>query len=61
MQPIVSTDDKPLGHKLAVSTVKLSENFQCRANEIYDAWTKPEMVTAFTRGPCKVDASKGGA
>jgi len=60
MQPIVSSNDKPSGCKLTLSTLQLSENFQCRANEIYDAWTKPEMVTAFTRGPCKLEASKGG-
>lgn len=59
MQPIVSTE-KSLGCKLAVTTIQISENFQCRANEVYDAWTKPEMVSAFTRGPCKLDASKGG-
>lgn len=60
MQPIVSSGDKPLGCKLTLTTIQVSENFQCRANDIYDAWTKPEMVSAFTRGPCKLDASKGG-
>lgn len=60
MQPIVSTDNKSLGCKLALTTIQVTENFQCRANEIYDAWTKPEMVTAFTRGPCKLEANKGG-
>lgn len=60
MQPIISTDNKSVGCKLDVTTVQVFENFQCRANEIYDAWTKPEMVSAFTRGPCKLDATKGG-
>ncbi|XP_037036092.1 activator of 90 kDa heat shock protein ATPase homolog 1 [Bradysia coprophila] len=60
MQPIVSTDNKSLGCKIAVTTIAVSENFQCRSNEIYDAWTKQEMVCAFTRGPCKLEAKKGG-
>lgn len=60
MQPIVSTDNKSLGCKIACTTITVAENFQCRANEIYDAWTKQEMVCAFTRGPCKLEAKKGG-
>lgn len=58
MQPIES---KPtVGLKLDVQTIKITESFQCRAVELYEALTKKDMVEAFTRGPVKLDATKGG-
>ncbi|KAL1378912.1 hypothetical protein pipiens_000517, partial [Culex pipiens pipiens] len=35
-----------------------NEQFQCRANELYDALTRQDMVTAFTRGHVKLDLFK---
>lgn len=54
------TTDKNVGLKLNVTTLQSCEKFQCKANEIYDALTKSEMVTAFTRSYVKLDATKGG-
>lgn len=52
--------DAKLGYKLDLTTLKIKVNFQCRSNELYDALTKPEMVTAFTRGPVRLEPTKGG-
>lgn len=52
--------EQQLGCKLDVKTLKLKVNFQCRSNELYDALTKTELVTAFTQGPVKMDVTKGG-
>lgn len=49
-----------VGLKLDVTTVKAVEQFQCSASDFYDALTKSEMVTAFTRAYVKLDAVKGG-
>lgn len=53
-------DKKDVGVKLDVSTVTMTESFKCTAQEIYRALTVPEMVQAFSHGPCKVEAEKGG-
>lgn len=57
---ITKTQNASIGCKLDVKTLKLKINFQCRSNELYDALTKVEMVTAFTRGAVKMDPVKGG-
>lgn len=49
-----------IGCKLDVRTLSMTEEFHCSANDLYNALTKPEMVTAFTRAPAKVDAVRGG-
>ncbi|XP_073845468.1 activator of 90 kDa heat shock protein ATPase homolog 1 [Musca autumnalis] len=49
-----------LGCKLDVRTLTIEEEFQCSANDLYNALTKPDMVTSFTRAPAKVEASRGG-
>lgn len=56
------TADKqtPVGYKLDVKTIQFSETFQCQANDLYDALTKPDLVSAFTRSEAKVDPSRGG-
>lgn len=59
MAPIV-TEEKNVGVKLDVGTVKITHKFQCKAQEFYDAMTRIEMVTAFTRGVVKLDPVKGG-
>ncbi|EEZ99044.1 activator of 90 kDa heat shock protein ATPase homolog 1 [Tribolium castaneum] len=60
MTPVVSENNKQIGLKLDVTTINITQQFQCRAQEFYDALTKIEMVTAFTRAHVKMDASKGG-
>lgn len=59
LAPIVSTPSK-VGCKLDTKTIELSEKFQCRGKEFYDAMTRIEMVTAFTRGHVKMSVEKGG-
>jgi len=54
------TNNSSVGCKLDVRTLSLTEEFHCSANDLYNALTKPEMVTAFTRAPAKVDAVRGG-
>ncbi|CAG9822543.1 unnamed protein product [Phaedon cochleariae] len=60
MEPIVSHDVKQTGLKLDTSTIKQTHKFQCTAQEFYDALTRIEMVTAFTRSHVKLDPVKGG-
>lgn len=60
---VTSSDDaskKVGGCKLDVKTLKTTEKFQCRANELFDALTREDMVTAFTRGYVKQELFKGG-
>lgn len=60
-EPIVNSQvAQPIGCKIDVKTLKLKVDFQCRANELYDALTKVELVQAFTRGPVKLEPTKGG-
>lgn len=49
MEPIVAPKTNQLGVKLDTKSIELSEKFQCRAQEFYDAMTRIEMVTAFTQ------------
>ncbi|CAF4850015.1 activator of 90 kDa heat shock protein ATPase homolog 1 [Pieris napi] len=59
MEPIVSAP-KQVGCKLDTKNIEITETFQCRAQEFYDALTRIEMVTAFTQGHVKLEAEKGG-
>lgn len=49
-----------VGVKIDTTTIETTHKFQCRGQEFYDAMTRIEMVTAFTRGKVKMDATKGG-
>ncbi|ALC39831.1 CG1416 [Drosophila busckii] len=49
-----------VGCKLDVRTLSMTEEFHCNANDLYNALTKADMLTAFTRAPAKVDAVRGG-
>lgn len=59
MEPVIS-DKKNVGLKLDTSTLKLNQKFQCKGEEFYNAMTRIEMVTAFTRGFVKIDPVKDG-
>jgi len=59
MEPVINPSAN-CGLKIDTTTLKLSHKFQCRAQEFYDAMTRIEMVTAFTRGAVKLDPVKGG-
>lgn len=50
------------GEKVKFDTATLSqeETFKCTAQELYRALTVPEMVQAFSQGPCVLHAEKGG-
>lgn len=50
----------PVGCKLDVANVEMVVEFNCQARELYDALTRPEMVTAFSRSLAQVDPIKGG-
>lgn len=58
----VKTNDAPpsIGCKLDVKTITFSETFQCQVNDLYDVFTKPDLVSVFTRSQAKVDATRGG-
>ncbi|XP_055592494.1 activator of 90 kDa heat shock protein ATPase homolog 1 [Uranotaenia lowii] len=56
----VTSEPSKVGLKLDVKTLEVTERFVCRANELYDALTRVDMVTAFTRGHVKLDLFKGG-
>jgi len=55
-----SSTQNTVGCKLDVRTLAMTEEFHCSANDLYNALTKAEMLTAFTRAPAKVDAVRGG-
>lgn len=59
MQPVKS-EQQSLGLKIDTTTIKDTIKFQCTAQEFFDALTRVELVTAFTRGHVKCDAFKGG-
>ncbi|KAK9702970.1 Activator of Hsp90 ATPase, N-terminal [Popillia japonica] len=59
MVPVIS-ESKQIGLKIETSTINITQKFQCKAEEFYNAMTRIEMVTAFTRGPVKIDPVKGG-
>ncbi|XP_017776080.1 PREDICTED: activator of 90 kDa heat shock protein ATPase homolog 1 [Nicrophorus vespilloides] len=59
MQPVVE-EKKSVGLKIDTTTLKINLKFQCKAMEFYDAMTRVEMVTAFTRGAVKLEVFKGG-
>lgn len=52
--------DKPLGVKIDCKTLTFNESFRCKANELYEVFSRKEMVAAFTRGDVKFDFTKGG-
>uniref|UniRef100_A0A1L8DUC6 Putative activator of 90 kDa heat shock protein atpase log 1 mori n=1 Tax=Nyssomyia neivai TaxID=330878 RepID=A0A1L8DUC6_9DIPT len=62
IDPVVNvpTATRTSGHKLDVVTITSSENFQCEAHALYDALTRVELVTAFTRAHVKMVPEKGG-
>lgn len=51
---------KDLGCKISTTTIKQQQKFQCRAEEFYNIFTTIEMVQAFTKGPVKLEPTKGG-
>ncbi|CAG9765011.1 unnamed protein product [Ceutorhynchus assimilis] len=59
MAPIIS-EKKTVGLKIDTTTIEQTHKFQCAAEEFYNALTRVEMVTAFTRGHVKLEAVKGG-
>lgn len=61
-QPVESSKtNNNVGVRIDVQTVKLSEKFICRAVDLYDAFTRPEMVAAFTQSSnIKMEPIKGG-
>ncbi|CAB3258011.1 unnamed protein product [Arctia plantaginis] len=60
MEPIIAPPKKQVGCKIETKSIEISEKFQCRAREFYDALTRIEMVTAFTQGHVKMEVEKGG-
>lgn len=54
------SDIKPLGVKIDCKTVILEEKFQCKSSELFDCFSKVELMSAFTRSDVKLDFKKGG-
>lgn len=59
MTPVTSNSNTP-GVKIDTASINIVQKFQCKAEEFYDAMTRIEMVTAFTRGHVKLEPFKGG-
>lgn len=59
MAPVTSKSNSA-GVKIDTSTINIVQKLQCKGLEFYDAMTRIEMVTAFTRGHVKLEAFKGG-
>lgn len=49
-----------VGLKVDVKTIYFNEKFHCKANELWDCFSKKELLSAFTRGDVKLDFVKGG-
>lgn len=49
-----------LGVKIDCKTIVLEEKFTCKVNELFDCFSKTELMTAFTRGDVKLDFRKSG-
>lgn len=62
LEALNNSTPKPaaVGCKLDVGNLDMTVEFNCQARELYDALTRPEMVTAFSRSLAKVDPVKGG-
>lgn len=60
MEPVQNNDKKNLGLRIDTETIKQTHNFQCTAQEFYDALTRIELVTAFTRSEVKMEPVTGG-
>lgn len=61
MEPVISPQNNTqIGCKMDTKSIEISETFQCRGMEFYNALTRIEMVTAFTQGHVKMEAEKGG-
>lgn len=62
LEALNNSTPKPaaVGCKLDVTNLDMTVEFNCQARELYDALTRPEMVTAFSRSLAKVDPIKGG-
>lgn len=56
----IASSNSFFGCKLDVRMLTIEEEFQCSANDLYNALTKASMVTLFTRAPAKVEANRGG-
>lgn len=60
-KPTTKSNTTPVvGCKLDVKTLTLNESFQCQAKDLYDVFTTTELATAFTHGPAKIEANRGG-
>ncbi|XP_037072328.1 activator of 90 kDa heat shock protein ATPase homolog 1-like [Pollicipes pollicipes] len=49
-----------IGAKIATATLTDTQQFKCTAEELYNAVTVKEMVEAFTNGPARLTAERGG-
>ncbi|OQR79022.1 activator of 90 kDa heat shock protein ATPase1-like [Tropilaelaps mercedesae] len=51
---------KSSGLTISTKQLTMNEEFKCTADELYRAFTVPEMVQAFTRGPAQMVHDVGG-
>jgi len=59
-QQTTNNTDIGKGLKIETNVMKIHQSFVCMGSELYQALTIPEMVSAFTNGPVKLEAKKGG-
>jgi activator of HSP90 ATPase len=52
--------DAPLGVKIDCKTVLLEQKFQCKVVELWDCFSKTELMSAFTRSDVKLNFEKNG-
>lgn len=60
MGPVKNEEKKREVLNIDTQTIKQTHNFQCTAYELYDALTRIELVTAFTRSEVKMEPIVGG-
>lgn len=48
------------GVPISTKTLEIKEEFKCTANDLFNAFTDKQMVSAFSNGPCEMDAVKSG-
>jgi len=56
----ISSSDSTIGVKIDTKKLSLREEMKCRREELFRALTQEPLVSAFTRGPAKVDPEPGG-
>ncbi|KAG5682719.1 hypothetical protein PVAND_012053 [Polypedilum vanderplanki] len=57
---VAAKKDEQIGVKIDCKTLILEEKFQCKSNELWDCFSKVELLSAFTKSDAKLNFEKNG-